>query len=210
MQDIVDLSAPILDNYIAINDASLKMMAYTKSIPCDDPICISFIKNGYHSEDFIRIFRENNLFKTWNTESAIFINDNCDVEKYPTLNKVFRFKNMYFAQAVMTCNRHPITPCLIDLFQIFIDILSVNIEHLCEEKITYHIYDNYLIDLIERKMTNGKMIEERAQYVGIPFSGRFFCVKSYQAIRRIYTSGKCSRSFPNGFPILSMCSISRA
>jgi sugar diacid utilization regulator len=174
LQDLVDLCAPIIENYISINDASLMLLAYSKKVSCDDPICIELVKTGYHSDDYIRQFRKHNYLKTWEVENDIALDPSCAIAKYTTMYKVFRFHNRYFAQIVMTCNHAPVTPCLTELFQLFVDVVDKYIKRICENKSEYiHIYDTLLTDLIEKKMTKRKAIEERAQYVGLPLTGPY-------------------------------------
>jgi sugar diacid utilization regulator len=202
IQDIVDLSEPIINNYIAINDASLKLMAYTKSIPCDDPICVDLVKNGYHNDDYIKKFRKYNLFKMWDTANSVYVDyENYEMKKYPTLVKIFKVQNMYFAQVVLTCNRSSITPCLKDLFQIFLDMLAICIDRMCVDKSAYmHIYDSFILDLIDKKITNSKIIDERAQFVGLPFTGQFILFNITPCNTANLYIGKMLQEFSVMFP----------
>jgi sugar diacid utilization regulator len=202
MQDIVDLSAPVIDNYIAVSDSSLMLMAYTRNIPCDDPICMALVKYGYHPEETIQKFKEHDLFKKWETvEEGIYIDDTRTTAKYVALNKIFRFRNIYFAHVVLTCNRKPYTPGMIDLFQLFLDALAVFIERAWEAKSACnHIYDTFLTDLIEGNITNIKVIEERAQYVGIPLTGQFCLFQIVSNDTANMSIGKMLMDFSDLFP----------
>ncbi len=172
LQDIVDLCPPILNNYIAINDASLMLLAYSRTIQCDDPICIEFVRHGYHTDEYIRKFRKYKLLKTWENANDIFIDDTCEVAKYVVVHKVFRVQNKYFAHIVMTCNREPVTPYLLEVFKMFVAVVDKYIKRMYEGKNkNIHIYDTLLTDLIERKVKKKKIIEERARYVGLPLNG---------------------------------------
>ena len=178
LQDIVDTCPPVLDNYIAINDASLMLLAYSRSITCDDPICIEFVKNGYHTEEYIKKFRKYNLLKMWETADEVFIDDTCDVAKYVVVHKVFKLKNKYFAHIVMTCNRVSVSPYLLELFQHFVAVVDKYIKRLGEGKNkNIHIYDPLLIDLIENKLKKRNIIDERARYVGLPLVGPYCLFK---------------------------------
>jgi sugar diacid utilization regulator len=201
MQDIVDLSAPVIENYIAVSDSSLMLMAYTRNVPCDDPICMALVKNGYHPEESIQKFKEYDLFKKWETAEGIYIDDTCTTAKYTALNKIFRFRNVYFAHVVLTCNRKPLTPGMIDLFQLFLDALAVFIERAWETKSACnHIYDTFLTDLIEGSITNKKVIEERAQYVGMPLTGRFCLFQINSNDTANMSIGKMLLEFSDLFP----------
>ena len=201
MQDILDLSAPVIDNYIAVSDSSLMLMAYTRSIPCDDPICINLVKYGYHPEETVQKWKEFDLFSLWENTDSIYVDDTLATAKYVCLNKIFKFRNVYFAHAVLTCNRKPPTPGMIDLFKMFVDELAVYIERAWEAKSACnHIYETFLTDLIEGSVSSVKVIEERAQYVGIPLSGRYCLFQIVPNNLANMSIGKMLMEFSDLFP----------
>jgi sugar diacid utilization regulator len=201
IQDLVDLGASLLDNYIAISDSSLMLMAYSKNIPCDDPICTALVEYGYHPEESIRKFKQYDLFTKWESANSIYIDDTLTTAKYVALNKIFKFSNVYFAHVVMTCHRNLPTPGLVDLFQIFLDVLAVYIEHAWEAKSACnHIYDTFLTDLIEGNLTSRSVIEERAQYVGIPLTGQFCLFQIVSNNSANMSIGKMLLDFAELFP----------
>jgi sugar diacid utilization regulator len=174
IQELVDMCAPIIDNYINISDSSLMLLAHSTTIPCDDPICVQGAAHGYFPEEIIQIFRKFDLFKVWENAEAPYIDDSCEAAKYPTYHRVFKFGNIYFAHAVLTCCRGPLTQSMMDLFMMFTDVLAVLIERAWEEKSACnHIYDTFLADLLEGTLSSKSAIAERAQYVGIPLTGQF-------------------------------------
>lgn len=174
LQELVDVGASFLDNHITMTDASFMLMAYSKNVPCDDPISIALLEYGYHPEESIKRFRKNDLFSLWQKEECLYIDASLITVKYPALNKIFRFRGTYFSHIVMLCNRHPPTPGLIDLFQIFLNVLTVFVERVWESISTEnHIYDSLLVDLIEGNVTSKNIIEERAKNVEFPVTGKF-------------------------------------
>ena len=42
-QDILDLSEPVLGNFVSVSDSSFRLIAYTKNTPVDDPVTCSLI-----------------------------------------------------------------------------------------------------------------------------------------------------------------------
>ncbi len=201
MQDIVDLCAPVIDNCIAISDSSLMLLAYSRYIPCDDPIISALIKYGYHPEESIQKFREHDLFKLWETAEGIYIDESRETASYTALNKIFRFHHVYFAHAVLMCNRKPPTPGMIDLFQLFLDALAVYIERAWEAKSACnHIYDTFLTDLIEGSISSKKVIEERSHYVGIPLTGQFCLFQIISNDSANMSIGKMLLEFSDLFP----------
>lgn len=203
MQDILDLCEAVYGNHVSVSDSSLMLLAYTRHIYCDDPICIALSEYGYHPEETIQLFRKYDLFKTWEMAESVYVDDSCEVAKYVTIHRVFKFGNQYFAHVVMSCNRNPLTPSMLDLYKIFTDILSVFIEQAWEAKnACSHVYDTFLTDLIEENINSKSMIEERAHIVGVPLTGQF-CLFQIVANDTVNMSiGKMLIEFADLFPKL--------
>lgn len=202
IQELVDMCAPIIDNYINVSDSSLMLLAHSKTIECDDPICVASRENGYFPEEIIQLFRKYDLYKVWENATVPYADDTCTVAKYPTYHKIFKFgTNTYFAHAVLTCCRNPLTQSMIDLFTMFTDILAVFVEHEWEEKnACNHIYDTFLADLVEGNITSKSVIAERAQYVGIPMTGQFCLFQIVASDSANMSVGKMLLEFSELFP----------
>ena len=203
IQELVDLAEPLLGNFLAVTDSSFIRMAYTRNIDCDCPICADLVRLGYHSENTLAMFRDNDLLSFWEKQTSIFTDSSCKVAKYTAHHKIFKFGNAYFTHVVMTCNRHPLTPSLMDLFQVFTDVLTVYVEREWNARGSYiHIYDSFLADLIQGSMHNRNQIQERAQYVGIPFSGNYCLFKLLPVDSVNVSLGKMLSEFAELFPKL--------
>ncbi len=121
--------------------------------------------------------------------------------KYTAHHKIFKFGSAYFAHVVMTCNRHPLTACLKDLFQMFIDVLAVYMEREWNARGNHiHIYDTLLTYLIQGNRQIKGQIKERAQHVGLPYSGRFCLLKIIPVDSANVSIGKMLTEFTELFP----------
>ena len=119
-------SEPVIGNFISLSDSALALIAYTSNIPIDDPVSCRLIENGYHDEQSVEIFKRAERFKRWNGSGDDLIYDMSNsTSKYPVVSKVFSDGGAYFTHVVMICNRHPISPALIDKFNILIDALQL-------------------------------------------------------------------------------------
>ncbi|MDR2355612.1 MAG: helix-turn-helix domain-containing protein [Clostridiales Family XIII bacterium] len=200
IQDLTDLCEQVIDNHIGISDSALMLMAYSRNIPCDDPISQALVEYGYHTDETIKRFKKYDVFKVWERATGIYVDADCTAAKYVTLHKIFKFGNVYFAHVVMSCNRNPLTPGMIDLFKIFTDALAVLVERTWEAKSAKsHLYDTFLKDLIEGSITNREIIKERSEYVGIPASGLFRIFLIIPGDTSI-PNGKILTEFSNEFP----------
>jgi sugar diacid utilization regulator len=200
IQDLTDLCERVIDNHIGISDSALMLMAYSRNIPCDDPVSMALVECGYHTDETIKRFKKYDVFRVWERATGIYTDADCTAAKYVTLHKIFKFGNVYFAHVVMSCNRNPLTPGMIDLFKIFTDALGVLVERTWEAKSAKsHLYDSFLKDLIEGNITNREIIKERSEYVGIPIFGlfRFFIIVPGDTS---IPNGKMLTEFSNEFP----------
>ncbi len=201
MQELVDIAEPVLENFIGITDASFIRLAHTRHIDCDCPICADLVRLGCHSEATMKLFRDNDLFSFWEKQSGIFTDYSCKVAKYPAHHKIFKFNNAYFVHVVMTCNRRPLTPCLKDLFQLFIDVLAAYVEREWNARgSSIHIYDAFLTDLLQGGVQAKSQIRERAQYVGIAYKGRFCLLRIAPPDSVNVSIGKMLTEFAELFP----------
>ena len=72
-QKLMDLSEPILCNFVATLDSSYKLLAHTKNITCSDPIAVSLLENGYHTAETLEKFKKANRFKVYADEPGIIL-----------------------------------------------------------------------------------------------------------------------------------------
>lgn len=187
LQSILDLSEPIIGNTINISDSALTLLAHTWNIEPDDTITLALIENGFHPESSLQKFREGKRFAVWDNSSGIIVNEHPNYCSYPTVGKVFKFHNTYFAHIVMVCDHRPLTPGLLDLFRILLDILQSFVKREWDSKSSVdHVYDSLLTDLLSGNLGSKTNLEERARHAGIPLTGpyqvlRIACSQEMQA-----------------------------
>ena len=174
LQDLIDLSEHVLQNYVQITDSSFKLLGYTRHTECDEEITVLARMHGYHPEKTVEMFRRNHRMEVWEKTVGLLVNDDRTFLKYTTISKIFKFSNTYFAHAVMSCNNKTATTGTIELFTMFTDILSVYIEKEWDTTNNWqHIYDPFLTDIYEGSITRRDVAEERSRHVGIPLQGCF-------------------------------------
>ena len=174
LQDIIDLSEDIIENYVQITDSSFKLLGYTKGIECDEEITVLARKYGFHPESTIKKFNKYHRIQLWEHSDGIIINREHNVCTQDIVSKVFRFGNTYFAHAAMVCNNVPLSDGLIDVFSLFMEVIGVFVEKDWQNtNECHHIYDSFLRDLYEGIMSRKENVEERARHVGVPVEGAF-------------------------------------
>lgn len=178
LQDLLDLSEPVIGNTINISDSALTLLAHTWGIPAEDKVTRALIDNGFHPDENLKLFQAGNRFEVWDSASGLIVNEDPNYGEYPTLGKVFKFHNTYFTHVVMVCDHRPLTPGLSDLFQILLDILQFYVEREWENKAACdHVYDSFFTDLLDGKLSSRAAMEERARHVGVPLAGPYRVLK---------------------------------
>ena len=174
LQELLDLSTPMLQNHVVILDPALKLLAYTKDVPCDDPITTELISHGYHTEENISKFKLHKRFKPWAEEDGFVINDTHEICKYVTVVKTFKTKSSFSIIIVMMCNMAEPDDYLLDVYGIF----ASRVEYYArrdypEDKPSGNAVDTFLKDLFLNPSMSIQAVKERSKCLGIPFESRF-------------------------------------
>lgn len=206
LQDLMDLSEDVMGNHIVVLDPALKLLAYTKNIKTDDPVSVDLINYGYHTEENIKKFRFLRRFERWAEEPDLYINESCDISKYPSVIKAFTYNNIYSIIVVMTCTHFAVTGGLLDLFNLLLDNIRYYVNRDYSEGKYYSAYGSFIIDLIEKKITEDSAVRNQAMYVDLPFNLKYKMYKIvFNDIKNISIScalQDIANSFPMAKPIL--------
>lgn len=174
LQELLDISSPMLENHVVILDPALKLLAYTKNIPCDDPVTTELISHGYHTEENISKFKLHKRFKPWAEEEGFVINDSHEICKYVTVVRTFKTKSSFSLIIVMMCNVAEPEGYLLDVY----DLFASRVEYYAkrdypEDKPSGNAVDTFLKDLFLNPSMSIQAVKERSKYLGIPYKSRF-------------------------------------
>jgi sugar diacid utilization regulator len=168
MQDIITMSEPVIGNFITVTDTAFSLLAFTKNLQTDDPMQSALVQNGYHTEEFIKVFKKLKRFDVWMNADDLVINTEGNVCKYDIISKVFVFNETYFTHVVMICDHRRLSAGLIDLYRHLIDMLSFYIKRNSEEVKNFdHVYSSLVTDLMQHKISDKDAVQERAKFIGI-------------------------------------------
>ncbi len=174
LQDLLDVSEPYLRNNVVIVDPALKLLAYTRGIPCDDPITMELIKHGYHTDENIRAFKLHRRFRPWSEESGFIVNDTHEICKYVTVVRSFKTQHAFSLIIVMMCNMCEPDDYLLDVYDMFAQrVERFALRDYPEDKPSGNATDTFLRDLLHGEIPDAQAVEERCKHVGIPYQARF-------------------------------------
>ena len=174
LQDLLDASEPFLRNNVVVLDPALKLIAYTRNTPCDDPITMELIEHGYHTEDNIRKFRLHKRFQPWMESDGFVVNDSHEICKYTTVTKSFKAHSSFSLISVMMCNVESPSRYLYDLFEMFTDAVEFYaLRDYPDGKPSGNAVDSFLNDLANNFSPDEETVIERCRFVGLPFETTF-------------------------------------
>lgn len=123
-QKLLDLAETVIHEPIYVMDASYKLLANSRNYTCPDPITISLEKYGYHTDENIELFRQNNSLERF-TSSDDFIIDEPGPALFPTITKCFsRDKKTDLVVTLVSVNEE-ISEHLLELFRIFSGFIHI-------------------------------------------------------------------------------------
>lgn len=172
-QQLVELCEPVFNNFISIFDSAYTLLAYTKNIPCYDPVNIAMMEKGYHSDETLQKFRDRKRFEVYEHEQGVVVSPpGVIADQYEIVTKWCRYGGELRLQVVMECSRIPMSLASVDLFEIFMD--HIEICFLRQQRTNpSQIYSSLLTDILNGDLDNPFIIAERAKAADIPFSGHF-------------------------------------
>ena len=174
LQDLVDVSTPFLLNNVVILDPALKLLAYTKDVPCDDHITQELISHGYHTDENIRKFKLHKRFKPWSRDDGFIVNDSFEICKYVTVVKSFKTSDSFSLIIVMMCNMADPTGHLLDIYEMFAErVERYALRDYPDDKPSGNAIDTFLRDLFAGNAGDRLAVRERAQTMGLPQDARF-------------------------------------
>jgi hypothetical protein len=171
-QVLVNLCEPILDNFVSVLDSSYKLLAYTKNITSSDPIVISLLEKGYHTEETLQKFRDRKRFKVYEQEHGVIVSSPGEISKFEVVSKWCRYGGEPLLHVVAVCSKTPLSLATIDLFSIFmkyVDICFQRQQHAHPSQ----IYSSLLHEMLYGELSNPFVIGERAKTADVPFYGHF-------------------------------------
>ncbi len=172
-QKLIDLCEPILNNFVSVLDSSYKLLAYTKNILSDDPINVSLVDKGYHTEETIKLLQKNRRFKFYDESENLYTTSAGAISRYETVGKWCRSGGTPLLHVVMVCSRTPLNSGMVDLFDMLMDAINVCFQREQQNPNIVQPYSSLLLDILYNDLDNPVIIAERAKSANIPMAGSY-------------------------------------
>lgn len=185
MQEMVDLSEAMLGNPLLILDPALKLLAFTKNHVVEDDASFSFaVKNGYLSQESVRLFEDDHTFERIYMDT--FLSSNADKARaYPDMIRGIKLNDGSIVYIVLLHNSPESKSYVTQIFENFTNSIAAVFK---KQNASFHreryVEDYFLIELLDNKDVPMETIKERLSYIRLPFQDYFLFCTIYSNIRQ--------------------------
>ena len=174
IQDLLDISEPILKNHVSVMDNTFALIAHSRFRDCDDPVVVEFVKNGYHPDEMIQKLIQYGHIAYYKRSNEIYVDRSYKISKYVGLEKAFSFDGTFTTQVVMNCNVK-YTPSTYVLFQELIQYIKYYVDGSDNKMIMQTSADPtaLLLDILEGRIKDNDILLYRTRRINLPANGCF-------------------------------------
>lgn len=172
LQELLDLSEPILGNPVNICGPSLELLAATRGIAPTDRTSRLLLEHGCHPAETIRRFEKRGAFRRWRSAgSALEVLPEDGDSPTTRVCRSFFFQNTLFYHVVMVCDHVPYTEGLADLFRLFLDCVGLCAARDWEAVRGSDSAASAVCAAVLDGSLGGAELRARAGHAGLPLSG---------------------------------------
>lgn len=163
VQRLMDISARVFGNPIAVMTSAFKTIAATWEFEPHDTIFWELLELGYLTNDSYRKLRERGYLDPAALDGKIHIFDSDDINSYPsTITAINQDSSTGFI-VLMLCSNTPISTGIIQMYEYFIGKLCDYLQPATSSAdYLKGQFDNFAIDIIEGHITSHRDIIERS------------------------------------------------
>lgn len=172
LETLTHMTEQIMGNTVNIADSALNFIAGT-SLDTDDPLSLLARQTGHYP--FKTVSSQIPVAETpeADTSGDPQILNIPDISPYTMVSQALKYQDDKFIHVVMVCDHRPYSPALLDLFQIFLEPVSLYLLHHQPNSQSTYDQEALFADLIEHRLAGRGEITKRAQSANVPFSGTF-------------------------------------
>ncbi len=172
LQDLIDASSDILENFVAITDNTNSLLAYSKDSKAPDKISRMLVDNGFYTEKMLTALQISNSADR-NTIKLLKTKDN-DGNPLETYIFPIRHDGVNLGMCLMTCNKIQMSDGLRDYMRLFIDWIG----RLYDRKWRVELemkspMNTFLINLIDGNPMSEEYLDSQKKTLGLPEKPQF-------------------------------------
>lgn len=172
-QELLELSEPILKNFVSINDSIFAYIAHTPNIAPIEEASRYFVEHKRYSNEVIQAVRDSNLNELWSHNATVNVFESNAINPMPSIDHVYHLNSQYAAHLVMVCPQK-VTLGQEFLFSLLIGPVGTALSNLWRLHNPFkQRYTQFFANLIREDQGNRKSTREQAKTLGIPVEGIF-------------------------------------
>lgn len=174
LQQIIETGFEILGNPIIILDNAYELVACTKNIETDDPLWHITLEKGKNPDDFINAIKSERIIeRVYNSDFPIIAE--APFMKYRSIMAKVIVDKKVAAHIGVPEYIVPLKETDIELVSLLCNVLSAEIQRnrlfLNARRV---MYEYFITDLLDGKMLNRQLIEEKMKQIDLKLNGRLF------------------------------------
>ncbi|MCR4435994.1 MAG: helix-turn-helix domain-containing protein [Clostridiales bacterium] len=175
LQRIVELGYQMLGNPFCIIDRSLKAIAVTTYAKKeDDPVWNEIVTTGYSSINTVSFYSLNKLNEMIATHELPFFWVD-DYSKYPRIMGKVNIGGKQAAGVIVCAHERPYKEGDLELVSLLCNAIAVEMQ---KNKFIHYsrglIYEDFIEDLLEGRIKESKVVEERIKILGLSFNKKLY------------------------------------
>lgn len=170
IQEIIDASEKLFDNFIDVNDSTYSLIARTKNIDPVDPLSMELVRLGCHNVDAVKSAESIGALEEWRDQTGVHVFEPDSTVPFKYVTDVLRDGNSYAGHVVMVCNNHDATPGMLDLFKM--------LSSACQQVVNGAFFNEspaavFLRKVIDDPRLTQAYFDEQSALLNLETSGRF-------------------------------------
>lgn len=170
IQELIDESEQMFDNFIDANDSTYSLIARTKNIEPADPLSTELVRLGCHNLDAVKAAESIGAFGEWRDQSGINVFGPDETVPFEYITYVLKDGSSYAGHIVMVCNNHKATPGMVDMFRI--------LSNACQQIVSSEFFNETPAALFLRKLIDDTRLtqayfDEQSSLLNLDTAGWF-------------------------------------
>lgn len=172
-EQLLQLSEPILKNYLSVTDSTFSLIAHTPDIDPIEDASRYLLAHGTYSPKVLSAVNQSRLAEKWSQKATTKIYSANAINPCPSIEHVYHLGSQYAAHLVMV-SPQPITQGQAFLFSLLIDPVGtfLNNQWRRDNPIKQR-YTDFLTNLLQGHQMSKELIQQQAQVLDIPVEGVF-------------------------------------
>ncbi len=179
LQSIMDIGFEMIGRPIYLVDSSFKLIALTGEASSDDPLWTELVSQGYFSYKSVLMFQALKSIEKVNTSKKTVIMDRYSDYNPVAITAVF-INRQLAANLVAIGSDKPFSQNELEAFSLLKDVISTELQK--NKQLRSHkgfMYETFINDILEGKITKSDVIEERAKYLNLNLKENLYLISIF-------------------------------